>query len=205
MSHSFMINDEWPPGDYIYRTEPIMVMNASSAYPTYVPGRTYVTDGRGNYTQDWVPVPQYITYGSGGTIANDQRYSEYMAARQREDEYHERVQRMYHERVQRMYREQAEAKAKAEQLLLDWMTPAQRKMWAKNGYFHVRGNKRNKYQICGNSITGNVYQLNKWDTRVACFCASVPGVPAADTWLAQALMLKADEDKFRRIANRYAM
>jgi hypothetical protein len=149
---------------------------------------------------NFYPVAGGVVYRTRGDVrgCRPQPANDYMAQRQRaEQEYYD-----YMAQLERRSRAASEAAARADKLLLNWMKPSQRKSWEANGYFCVRSSKRRKWQILRGRTVGNVFLLSPRGHRLACYCAAVPGVPNADTYLTQALTLIADEDAFVRIANR---
>lgn len=90
------------------------------------------------------------------------------------------------------------AERRAELVLHDWMTPEQRRTWRSRGWFEVRSNKGNLWRIRQGSM-GNVLEMGPF--RHHAWCAAPVGVPPADEYLAQALMIMSDEAKFKSIAN----
>jgi hypothetical protein len=122
------------------------------------------------------------------------------AARQREDE----ARAARHAALER-----------ANELLLEHLTPQQRDSFHKNGWFIVEGGKsKTKYRIHKRSAAGNIDVLERNllsmmtdDGRVAHrLCCHVPyerGLPIGDHLLAQKMMLQYSEDDFLRIANRH--
>lgn len=98
--------------------------------------------------------------------------------------------------------ERKEADARAEQLLLDSLNPAQRVMYEQAKKFIVEGGETGtKYEIRhGRSV--NIHRLDDSGKTVDRLCAHpVLDVPDGDTMLAQKLMLETCERDFLRIAN----
>lgn len=170
-------------GETVVVQEPIAVYDVASPYATWVPGPTYTyttTAGTTSYDNRWVPVSDH------------QSYSDWV---RRQQEY----EAEYRRRIEEQRENQKQAWAKATELLTAWMTPAQRKTYKNGQYFMVKSSTGRKWRINCNSTTGNCYLMDEG----AYYCASVPGVPPADTFLTQALTIMTDERKFMRIANRY--
>lgn len=100
------------------------------------------------------------------------------------------------------------ARVRARELLLEHLTPEQRRMFESNGWFIVEGGKSKKrYKIHTNQVAGNIDVLkedSKVIERICCHCDY--SIPYHDQHLAQKLMLEHAEDDFLRIANvrRYA-
>lgn len=122
-----------------------------------------------------------------------------IANRQREEA--ERQRRLAEERKQR-----EAANKRAEEFLLDHLTPPQKETYKKNGWFVVEGgNTKTKYRIRKDGWSGNVdvYEADKIKHRL---CCHIPAgkVPHGDHLLAQKLMLEFSEEDFLRLANRHA-
>lgn len=125
----------------------------------------------------------------------------------------ERVEAEHNRQVaearERHARQQAEqeriklAKGRALALLLEHLTPEQRRMFESNGWFIVEGGKsKKKYKIHTNQVAGNIDVLkedSKVIERICCHCDY--SIPYHDQHLAQKLMLEHAEDDFLRIAN----
>jgi hypothetical protein len=98
------------------------------------------------------------------------------------------------------------ARAKAMNLFRSRLTSEQSASWRDHGFIAVRGNQGRSYQIrhrCQTSF--NVIELSRRRRLVAAWCAHPTGrpLPEGDELLAQMLYLAADEDGFRRIANKW--
>lgn len=119
--------------------------------------------------------------------------------------------RFIEERAQR-HREQEQqrqaAKARARELLLEHLTPAQRETFDYNGWFIVEGGKsKTRYRIRAHeSMVANVDVLTVANRVAHRLCAHVPVglVPLGDQLLAQKIMLELAEDDFLKKANRHA-
>ena len=113
--------------------------------------------------------------------------------------------------------EQTRARDRAVELLKSWLSPYQLAEYNETGAFHVIGEKTlNKYRIESADTAFNVHLLTEGGAtrRKLCFvCKPVEeplaepyspmyrSVPAADTMLAQKIMLEKDEAEALRIAN----
>lgn len=99
--------------------------------------------------------------------------------------------------------EEAEARIRAEALLLDHLTPDQRDEYRRDGRFHLLVGER-RYRIT-RGRSGNVRLIEERagaEVEVESYCIHPEAlVPDEDTMLAQKLLLEADEAAFRRIAN----
>jgi hypothetical protein len=93
---------------------------------------------------------------------------------------------------------------KANQILLEHLTPDQREMVEKNGWFVIEGGKTGKiYRIGSKSIAGNVEELDEKGKVIAKYCCHLPHqYPQSDHLLTQKLMLEWDEEEFLRKANK---
>jgi len=88
---------------------------------------------------------------------------------------------------------------KARELLLSALSPGQRYNLTRHGWFEVISNKGHRWVIRADvGVSYNVYH-NRYK-----YCAHIRGgsVPKDDHLLAQALMLRTDENQFLRIANK---
>lgn len=106
-------------------------------------------------------------------------------------------------------RREAEARRKsapnrAEQLLLDYLTRAQRETYLQYGWFVVRGRSGKRYSIrTKDALYCNVCELDNYGQIVSRLCAHAAlNIPMGDQLLTQKLMLEHHEAEFRRIANR---
>lgn len=101
------------------------------------------------------------------------------------------------------------ADKRAMDLLIEHLTPEQRKSYNERKWFVVEGGKsKTKYRINANgSLMANIDVLaEKSDQRLHRLCAHLQhgSVPLGDQLLAQKIVLETDEDAFLRIANRHA-
>lgn len=102
------------------------------------------------------------------------------------------------------------AKIRAEEILLENLTPEQRQTFEENDWFVVEGGKSGKrYRIEKiGSLAANIAVLradndNRVDHRLCGHC-DLHEVPLGDHLLAQKIMLEHAEDEFIRLANRHA-
>jgi hypothetical protein len=129
------------------------------------------------------------------------------------DEFDEMQRRMDHEsRARRMQGDQLRrfndaAKKRARELLIEHLTPAQKRTFAKNDWFVVEGGKsKTRYRISAkNSLVANIDVMTvdgKITHRLCGHCD--PGkLPLHDHLLAQKMMLEHAEDEFLKLANRH--
>lgn len=92
-----------------------------------------------------------------------------------------------------------EVKQRAEKLLVEHLSDAQRATLEKHSYFDVAIGERT-YRI-HRGTHGNVRLLNEKGQEKTLFCVQPPGVPTEDAMLAQKLHLEANEQEFLRVAN----
>jgi hypothetical protein len=99
-----------------------------------------------------------------------------------------------------------EANARARALLLEHLTPEQRRMVEQHFWFVVEGGRsKQKYRINLSGVAGNIHQMHgeRATHQLCCHCDHA--IPAPDHHLAQKLMLEFAEDDFLRLANRHAI
>lgn len=101
--------------------------------------------------------------------------------------------------------ERKQARERAELLLRECLTPAQREELQLHRHFHLetvgKDGSRRRYRI-ERGRSRNVKQVTAEGAVIKTLCMHpVDWVPDADTMLAQKLYLEADEDAFLRIAN----
>jgi len=129
-----------------------------------------------------------------------------LAALRREEE--ARLAR-YEEEDRARRRTIAQARARAKELLLEHLTDEQRATIERHGWFIVEGGKsRRRYRIrTDRGAAGNVERLGADGNADECFCghSRYVMIPDYDDFLAQKLMLEADEDGYRALANRRAV
>lgn len=96
----------------------------------------------------------------------------------------------------------AERDARAERLLLSFLTPEQARSYTEDGSFLVTGSSGGRWRIRREGYQGNVDLLDEEGRQVAWWCIHPPGgLPDADAYLAQMLHLVTDEGSFRAIGN----
>jgi heme exporter protein D len=90
-----------------------------------------------------------------------------------------------------------QARQRAEELLLAWLSPDQRAQYRSRGRFEVTTAAGHRYRVC----PGGVVRL---DPRRWAYCieATTP-VPVADELLAFKMLLETDEPRFLATAHRY--
>ena len=96
------------------------------------------------------------------------------------------------------------AKQRAERLLDESLSEAQREELAKERYFTVEGGgSKRRYRIkAGKGVHGNVWEVDEQGREVASLCAAPRGsLPEADALIAQKLWLEHNEEEFRKVAN----
>ena len=89
----------------------------------------------------------------------------------------------------------AEAKARAK--LLTFLTSYQRKTLKENGWFEVMSNTGKRWRISSKSRSHNTVCL-EWDGTSVCVHIKDSRIPLSDNLLAQALLIRTDEEKFLR-------
>lgn len=95
---------------------------------------------------------------------------------------------------------QQRAEECARQLLLEFLTEAQRKTLEEKHYFDVRGPDGELFRI-EDAAHSNVYLLDDDEKELARFCGLVYGVPRSDSLLAQKLTLETQPQVFMDVAN----
>lgn len=115
----------------------------------------------------------------------------------------DRLNEQYREAQEEWRKQQEQAEAKARKLFLSKLTEVQKKTLEKDNEIFVRGSKGNWYRINCQYTAENVWSV-PLDGReeVWSYCAGPPGVPESDVWLAQKLLIEADEDAFLAVAIR---
>jgi hypothetical protein len=95
-----------------------------------------------------------------------------------------------------------QAEQKAEQLLRDTLTPQQLCQYETSRQFTVRGSRGHRQYIivCSGSTVRNVCRRNRDGSKGRRYCAWLRGVPPADSFLAQKLIIESDEGRFLRTA-----
>jgi hypothetical protein len=90
-----------------------------------------------------------------------------------------------------------QAQRRAEALLLDWLSPDQRRQYQARGWFEVTTARGYRYRV----LRGGVVRLDPLGSGY-CIEATSP-VPVADEMLANKLLLETDERRFLATAHRY--
>lgn len=99
--------------------------------------------------------------------------------------------------AQRHAQEAAQAKVRAETLLLDCLDERQRESYKKNHLFIVETPKKNRYKL---SLASQPRKL-EGEREVVSYCIHTYGVPREDELLGFKLLLEANEDEFLKTAN----
>lgn len=110
--------------------------------------------------------------------------------------------RMYNQRERAIHElaPRTDAEVRAERLLLDHLDKDQKRSYLESHQFEVLSQRHRVYRIMyGQSM--NVHRLKRDGTIYAAYCAGPIDVPTCDTMLAQAILLKCDEDYFLGIAH----
>lgn len=95
-------------------------------------------------------------------------------------------------------RQRKEADARAEELLLQLLTPAQRALYRSGNLISVKGGRSGQEY----RIDTRYHSRNIWRSDGRRFCAHPPlDVPRADIILAQKLAIEYNEDHFLQMAN----
>jgi len=90
-----------------------------------------------------------------------------------------------------------QARARAEALLVAWLSPGQRAQYRSRGWFEVTTASGRRYRV----VRGGVVRL---DPRGSAYCIEATSpVPVADEMLANKLLLETDERRFLATAHRY--
>lgn len=132
---------------------------------------------------------------------------QYKPAHETEEQKQIRLQQAEERRLAEEIRKKAEAEAKekAERLLISMLNPVQLQQLKEMDAFIIQLETR-RYRIRRNQ---RVQELGERDEPIAEYCI-IPspeghGIPNADVMLAKKLMLEHDEASFLRIANRTSM
>lgn len=97
---------------------------------------------------------------------------------------------------------QPEAQDRAEALLQQFLSPAQREQFARSSAFTVTAKSGRRYSL-RRGWAGNVFLLDFHDRDVVRLCLHPETtIPRADLLIAQKMLLEADEDAFLRTANK---
>lgn len=151
-------------------------------------------------TDCYIVTPQqYFNLAQGRAVLQrelTERQQQELAARQAE------AQRVA---AQEVARRQA-AEARSRELLLEHLTPEQRRTFETNHWFVVRGGStKARYRInARHSYSNNIEELGERDRVVATICCHINerfSAPRFDHYLAQKLSLEYNDREFLRIAN----
>lgn len=143
--------------------------------------------------------PVVITqWAAWNTVYEETR--EQAEARHRREE---QARQQAEQELRALEQEHAQARAKAEELLLSLLAPEQQRTYAEHGWFEVRGSRGGRWRIRNRGQAGNVDLMPEiGEEREATYCAHPPErLPDADAYVAQMLHLVTDEDGFKKVAN----
>ena len=100
-------------------------------------------------------------------------------------------------------RRRTDAERRASELLMDWLSPAQRAQYERARCFEVRGSHSGKRYRIRSARQMNVDELDDRGHRIAVWCFLPEHyVPVADVMLAQKIALENDEPAAMAIAFR---
>jgi hypothetical protein len=100
-------------------------------------------------------------------------------------------------------RPRTDAECRASELLMDWLSPAQRAQYERARCFEVRGSHSGKRYRIRSARQMNVDELDDRGHRIAVWCFLPENcVPVADVMLAQKIALENDEPAAMAIAFR---
>lgn len=153
-------------------------------------------------TSATVAVANCSTTWGGWTAGYSYAPARQITARDREEA--ERSRRENEQIIARRETERKAAEKTAEELLVRFLSDEQKKEYREGRQFHVAAGSGRRYRVKYGSA-GNVYELDDQGREAARLCAhpiSSVGVPHPDAMLAQLLMLRTDEEKFRKVAKR---
>jgi hypothetical protein len=88
------------------------------------------------------------------------------------------------------------ASRRSRALLAGCLTARQRRQWRWRGWFEVTGSAGGTYRVYTHARQLNIRQVRA-GIPGARFCLWLRDVPVADSWLAQKLLIEADERRFR--------
>lgn len=120
------------------------------------------------------------------------------------------VRRYVLERLERSHR-QAQAEARAQELLVRVLTDEQRQTFERNKYVDVTGSAGGAYRIyCGPSYSGNIRALFGMERAFCVYPAyqrpkDGESMPRHDAFLGQLLLIATDEPKFLKVAVHYGV
>lgn len=192
----------------------------------YSTSSTTTTAGN-TYVSVWANATSATSTTTYGTIVHNEWGNQYAVYQQHMDEarrqaslYQQRMMMAQHQamlnQVQPPIRRDADrSNARAKELLLSKLTPAQRKTFEEHKWFIVEGGRsKTRYRIhADRGLTGNIHVLPAKKPppgvaemalhRLCAHCADHM-VPLYDHLLSQKLMLEHAEDEFVALANRHA-
>lgn len=172
----------------------------------------YTDTGTTIVWEDQVTPAQYLALAHQRVGRTEEMRRDLAERQQERTEAHQRQIAEDHERWYREHAAQEEqrraALARSRELLLQHLTPAQRKTFEENSWFIVQGGSTRKhYRIRTTGYTGNIEELaGRLSERVTYrLCGHLRGPYALhDHHVAQKISLEYDEEAFVRICNRHA-
>lgn len=94
-------------------------------------------------------------------------------------------------------KKQEAAKKRAEEFLLENLSPAQRESYRQHGLFIVETQKKTRYKLNKHAAPRRL----EGDKEIISYCIHTHGVPKEDELLGFKLLLEANEDEFLKTAN----
>lgn len=131
---------------------------------------------------------------SAPPITSEQIAREREQAKRREEEYRRRCENERRLRIA--------AEKRAADLLRELLNPQQRAEYDERSRFYLRTASGRRYEVDCKQKMHNVFEVDAAGNRIEEHCIYASGdVPLPDNAAAQLLLLRANEDEFRRIAN----
>ena len=110
----------------------------------------------------------------------------------------------YQERMRKEAEERKAAEVRAAELLSQHLDDEQADSLAKSKRFHVVGSDGERYEIYCTKRQHNVFALDAEGKRKREYCIVQTGpTPLSDHLLSQKLLLEADAERFKKIANKW--
>jgi hypothetical protein len=144
----------------------------------------------GRWTVDWYPIGTGVPEVDGAHARERERAAERQAE-------------AYAEACAELDRERAAARARAEQILLDWLSLQQQDDYRKRQQFDVTGSDGRRWRILCQGQTGNVQRLDDRGEWTHAWCGHPRGLPDPVAWLTQAMAVAHDAIGFMKTANLY--
>lgn len=133
------------------------------------------------------------------------RLARQMAQRAQEMAERQRATEEIRHRVREADERRAAAQGRANEFLLEHLSPEQRRTFKKNKWFIVEGGiSKTQYRIRCDNVMANIDVLDADRARTHRLCGHANhDIPLGDQLLAQKMMLQFSEDEFLRLANRH--